>query len=238
MPFPLCERRCEMIRVSKDLEKIPASLLQTPPKIGNDVRMELENIYHSKCCYCEENKIKGEVEHYRPRTKYAWLEYCWENLLFACHDCNNLKNNKFEIAGILATQAESVAECDAKEKPLLLHPEKDQPQQWIEFEPNGTIYPNSNLTDSFVASRVKYTIETCQLNRKNLKDKRKAIYDTLINDIEISLLIYGDSAKLNEEINLKFVQPLNDDPAIGFSAFRQFIVNHWLLDILTKYQSN
>lgn len=73
---------------------------------------------HGKCAYCEAPTGEEEqpVEHFRPKdgaqrdpddpastdpTRYWWLAWSWENLLFACTTCNGRshKGNHFPLAG-------------------------------------------------------------------------------------------------------------------------------------------
>lgn len=44
-----------------------------------------------KCAYCEaltSTVAHGDVEHFRPKSKYWWLAYCYDNYLFSCQICN------------------------------------------------------------------------------------------------------------------------------------------------------
>lgn len=44
-----------------------------------------------KCAYCETPTSVvafGDVEHYRPKSKYWWLAYCYDNYLASCQICN------------------------------------------------------------------------------------------------------------------------------------------------------
>jgi hypothetical protein len=42
----------------------------------------------------------GDVEHYRPKSIYWWLAYCYDNYLVSCQICNEVfKRDKFPIAG-------------------------------------------------------------------------------------------------------------------------------------------
>lgn len=72
---------------------------QTPPKFTNYkhykpfLRVELD---HS-CCWCDtyESETGGardfHVEHYLPKKKFPHLETAYDNLLYACQDCNGSK---------------------------------------------------------------------------------------------------------------------------------------------------
>src|SRR4051794_40501664 len=56
-----------------------------------------------KCGYCEaptDAVAHGDVEHFRPKSVYWWLAYCYENYVFACQICNQtFKGDGFPIAG-------------------------------------------------------------------------------------------------------------------------------------------
>ncbi len=56
----------------------------------------LRESFH-KCAYCEVNFTTvayGDVEHYRPKSKYWWLAYCYFNYAASCQLCNQ----KYKIA--------------------------------------------------------------------------------------------------------------------------------------------
>jgi hypothetical protein len=59
-----------------------------------------------KCAYCEaptDVVAHGDVEHFRPKSAYWWLAYCFDNYLYSCQICNQTyKGDKFPIAGALA----------------------------------------------------------------------------------------------------------------------------------------
>ena len=54
-----------------------------------------------KCAYCEsptDTVAHGDVEHFRPKSKYWWLAYCYDNYLYACQICNQVhKGDEFPI---------------------------------------------------------------------------------------------------------------------------------------------
>lgn len=71
-----------------------------------------------KCAYCEADTrvvAHGDVEHYRPKSEYWWLAYCYDNYLFSCQICNqSFKSNNFPVTGpILAGPAVNAATPDA-----------------------------------------------------------------------------------------------------------------------------
>ena len=71
--------------------------------IGNSAKDQLIFETNSKCAYCEADTrvvAHGDVEHYRPKSIYWWLAYCYDNYLFSCQICNqSYKSNNFPISG-------------------------------------------------------------------------------------------------------------------------------------------
>lgn len=59
---------------------------------------ELGEEFHGLCGYCE-RECKGEVDHFRPKSKSPDKVYRWNNWVFACHDCNGAKGEKWAKTG-------------------------------------------------------------------------------------------------------------------------------------------
>jgi hypothetical protein len=145
--------------------------------------------FKAKCAFCETSISNhyGDVDHYRPKggvqdrnrkwvrirvgTKtirhpgYFWLAYDWENLIPSCSGCNRFqhgvgKSNCFPVEGAYATKRGQ----ERKEKPLLLNPRIDDPEQHIDFDNNWFARP---LTE-----RGRLTIEIIGLNHKDLPRHR------------------------------------------------------------------
>ncbi len=61
-----------------------------------------------KCAYCEastEVVAHGDVEHFRPKSVYWWLAYCFDNYLFSCQICNQThKGDNFPISGRILSE--------------------------------------------------------------------------------------------------------------------------------------
>jgi hypothetical protein len=64
---------------------------------------------NGKCAYCESPTsvvVYGDVEHFRPKSKYWWLAYCYENYLPSCTVCNQrFKRDEFPLAANAKTLA-------------------------------------------------------------------------------------------------------------------------------------
>jgi hypothetical protein len=63
---------------------------------------QLKKESHGKCAYCEAptaTVAHGDVEHFRPKSVYWWLAYCYDNYLFSCQLCNqSFKSDNFPLA--------------------------------------------------------------------------------------------------------------------------------------------
>lgn len=163
---------------------------------GKSVKKHLREIYKNKCAYCECRIDEGaawQADHFRPKKSvaedkdhpgYYWLAYEWSNLLLCCPTCNRKKSDRFPIQGFRVkepqhkqTEWRADSPTFLTEKPLLLNPELDYPEDHLTFLPDGSI------RDKNVSKRGTETIRICDLNRESLRLKRKRLVDKFNNDI-------------------------------------------------------
>ncbi len=162
--------------------------------ISDVLKKELLKYYQGKCAYCEQ--ITGlQLEHYRPKSKYYWLVYEWTNLLPACSECNSKKGTQFPIH----TESERVnlpnfkddsIDFDAckpnneplkNEKPYILHPEFDNPTEFLRFQMNDKQLIEICGKDE--QKRGETTIGICDLNRDNLLIQRQLVIQGFVSII-------------------------------------------------------
>lgn len=109
-----------------------------------------------KCAYCEhpEQRRKNDVEHFRPKGRadrglfhsqshgYWWLAWRWENLLFACRNCNQDqgkgrgKVDRFPLdasSGVLVAEDDPYGGQADVELPMLLDPSRESGVDHIEY---------------------------------------------------------------------------------------------------------
>lgn len=189
---------------------------------------DLKSLYNHKCGYCETRINPGgfiEVDHYRPKRKvsedgshpgYYWLYYEWTNLVPVCSRCNRHKSTSFPIdtKGKRLTEPPTISDCldmvlcrvDSEihiaEKPLLLHPEVDKPEEHLIFLPDGKVRG--------ISLKGNVTIEICKLNRPELKIARKGVFDRLFKAV-ITRLQHFSKNRINKEtlfytLNNEFVK--------------------------------
>lgn len=164
----------------------------------SDVKNALKTAQHKKCCYCEsisEDTSYGAVEHYRPKGAvmpgknqrkiypgYYWLAYEWKNLLFVCQRCNTNKSSYFPLEDN-SQRARNHTQALKNESPLFIHPVDDDPSQHISF-----------YDDAIIGKTVKgkTTIEYLKLDRADLFESRKEVFDIFKHFVATAQKFYGD----------------------------------------------
>lgn len=158
------------------------------------VRVALDELFHGKCAYCEQciRDTEWEVEHFRPKGRnattghmgYYWLAYTWENLLPACARCNKVRRDPptyadrkngetagkgvhFPIAAGTSHVSDPAIDV-TNERPLLLNPCVDQPEDHIQFDVMGGVQPRNR------SQQGDSTIQTVFLKRRTLTLLRHA----------------------------------------------------------------
>jgi len=240
-----------MIKIEKDLTDVPSILKnETREKAfkknikdfeylhgkglykTSSVQDKLNELYHFKCVYCERDISDDDkhIEHYRPKSRYYWLAYSWDNLLLCCSRCNKAKGDKFETTHCSMLYGDEKfsdihtlgEEYDNEEKPKTINPEREDVLIDILFDRDGKIYSFN--------PRVIYTIdEVCNLNRNELVEKRIKIVNGFIKRVNRHFKNYLDAkdyqnfsmfdSDVEELINECFVE--NE-----FYSFRYFIVHN------------
>ncbi|MEX1361513.1 MAG: hypothetical protein AB1Z98_00180 [Nannocystaceae bacterium] len=129
-----------------ELDRVRTTLLRggtlSKELLGTEYRVAREALAEGqflKCCYCEDRlqDVRWEhVEHFRPKVRYWWLTWTWDNLLFSCIRCNHAKAEEFPLlAGSVALAAEQAP--PGSERPALIDPASEDPRQHIQFRPFG-----------------------------------------------------------------------------------------------------
>lgn len=81
------------LRVNKGLTLLlaPGAERAFDSKYWKKAKTQLKAETFGKCAYCEaptSTVAYGDVEHFRPKSVYWWLAYCYDNYLFSCQICN------------------------------------------------------------------------------------------------------------------------------------------------------
>jgi uncharacterized protein (TIGR02646 family) len=176
---------------------------------GDEVVEKLEEYYFKKCAYCEDY-AEIEIEHYRPKGRviktkhggYFWLCYEWSNLVPACHNCNTIGTGKdahFPVRNAHVTFEESLNNQDLDpdkiqaaylnqvEKPFLLHPEIDEPKDFLSFKIADKNEGIAMIGLDGKNERGEQTIRICNLNRESLLISRQDVITDFIKYLDLAL---------------------------------------------------
>ncbi|MFK7904040.1 MAG: AAA family ATPase, partial [Chitinophagales bacterium] len=166
----LAIKRQSMISVYKDFDDAPKTL-EEEDFTSNEVIERLREIYHDKCAYTEEKTRHFEVTHYRHRKLYPWLTTEWSNIFLVNQKINRRIGNQFPIEDekkIFPPKDKKAYQADSEillsEKPLLLNPEVDTPENHLYVNSTGIIHAYTE--------RGRATIEICKLNEQSLVKSR------------------------------------------------------------------
>jgi uncharacterized protein (TIGR02646 family) len=135
-----------------------------------DVRGALYAMHGRSCAYCQRSlpgNDRGDVEHFRPKSKYPWLKYDFNNYFLSCSLCNRVrKRSKFPLAeGDASVTYENRAQLPT-ERHILLNPADENVESWIDFDFTDRLYPivPKSGIDRLLQARIKQTVEFFRLN--------------------------------------------------------------------------
>ncbi|WP_455922653.1 AAA family ATPase [Pseudomonas putida] len=133
----------------------------------------LSEVFHNRCCYCEvyaDPASSGVIERFRPKAMrpsresadltYWHLQLDWRNLYWACATCNRYKADRFFLQGDAARPGMPYLEIVEIERPVLLDPCRDAPDEHLIFKVDGSVEARSD--------RGWATIKLFDLNRRQL----------------------------------------------------------------------
>lgn len=157
----------------------------------DDVKRALYKMHRGKCCYCErkrDEKREPDVEHFRPKAKvseapehpgYWWRAYEWDNYFFACKKCNQgHKMSSFPLIEESMRCFRDNEELD-QENPVLINPEKENPEDYIGFEWHyayGVLVKAIGLDDG---KRGEETIRITGINLGKIPEERAELIHSL-----------------------------------------------------------
>ncbi len=162
------------------------------------VKETLIKAQHGKCFLCEADftaNAYGDVEHFRPKggtfqtadekkmkvPGYYWLAYDWKNLFFSCQICNQRHKKNFFPLEKPEDRAVSHDSDLSKEKPLLINPETEKPEDFISFRGEVPFAIDGNING-------ETTIEISGIGRTKLNEKRLEFLTVLKSLYEIANL--------------------------------------------------
>ena len=126
-------------------------------------RDDLIPLFHGLCAYCEQTD-PGEVDHFRPKSRFPEKVYIWSNWLFSCHACNLAKLDKWPDEGYVDPCATD-SSC--------------RPEHYFEFSlGSGRIIPRAGLSCQ-EKSKARLMINDLKLNEWYQVKERNTWISTL-----------------------------------------------------------
>tara|TARA_R110000737_G_C14624499_1_gene494330 strand:+ start:8890 stop:9792 length:903 start_codon:yes stop_codon:yes gene_type:complete len=245
------------IVLNKNKNSITSSIYREPYPTKKGMRSRVEDqfslSYFNKCAYCED-LCKADIEHFRPKKAvtgedhdgYYWLCYEWSNLIPSCITCNRegAKHNQFPILGDRQKSPPALIDNEldlekfkanhtllASERPYLLHPEADLPDDFFDFDIDVDDM-SIILVGKDDDGRGEHTISICQLNRQEVTNARHAqVIDDfidLLRGLFNKFIGDKDEGYLNTSLKLAFetlVEKSKDDKK-SFTLLRKYIVKN------------
>lgn len=186
-----------------------------------------------KCPICEDNLSKyDDIDHYRPKSEYEFLECCCENYLAMCADCNRAyKWSRFPLDGEKAKSIEELKD----EKPLLVNPRKDDILEYFELlfvmRKNSKKVLELTPKQGINEQKRKMAEETIKTYGIGFCDENKKIDGCRINVLEKHFEDFFQLAKAREKSIKSFLAKLDKSPKkreygfINFIAKGQFTIS-------------
>ena len=154
----------------------------------------LKTMSYGKCWYSEAREIYSHyhVDHFRPKKKaldinnidqggYWWLSFDWKNYRLMGSVGNSKKGDYFPVK---RHKANSPADPIIDEVYYFLDPTNKEEVKLLNFEETGKAIPAANeKTANWSYTRAKETIEWYDLNYEDLKEERKRIWRTTVDEI-------------------------------------------------------
>ncbi|MDR6845680.1 AAA family ATPase [Flavobacterium granuli] len=194
----------------------------------------MEN-FHRKCMYCETKlgvSDEGTMDPFRPRsgargldqkkyasTHYWWLYYEWDNMMLSCSTCNlKYKRDFFPLEDeILRAPVGTKGMELLNEKPLLIDPCLENPEEHLSFSEDGLV--------SALTPKGQVTIEVLGLNRQPLIYERKECAIDLrlkLRTLEKKAIDYSVAESLIFHIN-----KLLSGTELEYSAVQKAVFSKW-----------
>ena len=121
----------EDVRLQYTQEWVDRNQGRRPTPRWQQFHRDLYRPFSGLCGYCEEID-KGEIDHFKPTSKFPLLVYEWSNWIFSCRACNQNKSNKWPDNGY-------VDPCGVNES--------ERPEQFFDFNTlSKKLIPNPNTS--------------------------------------------------------------------------------------------
>ena len=163
-------------------------------RIWKLLKESLKSMSYGKCWYSEARELYSHyhVDHFRPKKKaldtnnedqggYWWLTFNWENYRLMGSVGNSKKGDYFPVKRHKAKKPDDPINDEVY---YLLDPSNKEDIKLLNFEETGKAIPAANEKNAkWSYLRAKETIEWYDLNYEELKEERKRIWRTTVDEI-------------------------------------------------------
>jgi uncharacterized protein (TIGR02646 family) len=175
----------------------------------------LRQDFDYRCVYCDIHEAEWggcrhfQVEHFRPKRLYPWLQAEYTNLLYACDVCNCYKGDDWPSSDPTPHIRGYLDPCQ------------------YDYEQYFTVQEDGTLEGKVLAAR--YMIEALHLNRKQLKQLRvrrrreQEIHDQfmrLFDEVEAKVAALDNASSAQTRVLRKLILQL-------VSIYRQHLKDLW-----------
>lgn len=169
-------------------------------------------------------------------TRYWWLTWTWENLLYACGPCNTgFKGNRFpmERESLLLDEHDQLP---GRERPLLVDPAREDPLDHLRFGPD-LANPADPLGDNWgpvaLTVRGRWTIAVLGLDRRpGLRESWRRVARSVVGDLEFGAARDAIARRVFDEARAHWdrarARLLSTTPAQDFLALRWCVFDHYV----------
>ncbi len=123
---------------------------------GRAVYAALQDVFHSKCAFCERVNART-ADHFYPRATYPKRMFRWPNLLLCCGECNPVKGDYFPFLN---------------GRPVLIDPTREDPLDFFTWD--LTTGAMEAVAGAVAGHRARETRDRLRLEEGPLRDERKA----------------------------------------------------------------
>lgn len=160
----------------------------------------LADLSDDKCWYCEikQERSDNAVDHFRPKSSYAWLAFRAENLRFACTFCNSKRIDAATgLTGGKGDQFPLEHGCEKavlpgeerRERPLLLNPCSPHDPTLLDFNDDGR--PVARYGDNPLRRlKAETSIRLYSLDHSDIVETRRVLAIELNEKIEAANELY------------------------------------------------
>jgi uncharacterized protein (TIGR02646 family) len=147
-------------------------IIESNRKLWKDIKKILADCSFGKCWYSEAKDLVSDwqVDHFRPKSKYQWLAFSWQNFRLAGCKPNRRKTDEFPLL-TNCKQATWADRCCDQEAPAILDPVVRTDPSLLTFNENGRAAPSDEESE-YIVQRVAVTIELLDLNADDLASAR------------------------------------------------------------------